>query len=64
MTKPDLSLSHGLEPLVGSLLKVSQRALAAEKPAIPKGQIAASAPPHTIKSALSFLIRVNESPIA
>ena len=30
----------------------------------PKGHIAASAPPQTIKSALLFLIIVNESPIA
>ena len=37
---------------------------AAENPAIPKGQIAASAPPHTIKSAFPFLIRVKESPMA
>ena len=43
MTKPDLSLSHGLEPFSGLSLNVSQRALAAEKPDIPKGHIAASA---------------------
>ena len=64
MTKPDLSLSHGLDPFWGASLKVSHKALAAEKPEIPKGHIAASAPPQTIKSALLFFIIVKESPIA
>ena len=45
-------------------MKVSHSALAAEKPDIPKGQIAASAPPQTIRSALLFFIIVKESPIA
>jgi hypothetical protein len=53
-----------LSLLLVIVVKVSQSALAAENPAIPKGQIAASAPPHIIKSALPFLIRVKESPIA
>ena len=64
MTNAVLTLSQGLEPFVGLSLKVSQSSLAAEKPAIPKGHIAAYAPPHTIKAAFPFFIRVYESPIA
>ena len=48
------------------LLQIGESVFGIEilKPEIPKGHIAASAPPHTIRSALLFLIIVKESPIA
>ena len=46
------------------MLNFVDKALNAQKPAIPILQIAASAPPAIIKSALSVWINLNESPIA
>jgi hypothetical protein len=53
MTKPSRSLSQGREAASGRLLKLVESARAAAKPATPRREIDASAPPATMTLASS-----------
>src|SRR5215471_4829306 len=64
MTKPSRSLSHGREAFGGVSLNAVDSAREAQKPAIPSGLQAASAPPATITSASPSMIRRDASPMA
>src|SRR5262249_61655525 len=62
--KPSRRLSHGRDAAVGVSLKSVDSALQALKPAMPRRQIAASAPPATMTSASSSWMRRAASPNA
>ena len=64
ITKPSRSRSHGREARIGWSLKPVDMARAAQKPAMPRRHTAASAPPATMTSASSSMIRRAASPIA
>ena len=63
ITKPSRSLSKGREAFSGASLRV-ERARIEQKPATPRGVIAASEPPAIIATASPRWIRRNESPTA
>ena len=64
MTKPSRSLSHGREALAGVSLKPVDSAREAQKPPMPSGHTAASAPPATITSASPHMMSRAASPMA